>query len=76
MTYDISLQEGIDMNQSANQTALSRISELITEAAEKRNIKKAVFSKSEDASVLKAVVTLRETSKKIFLQAGYQGNPN
>lgn len=56
------------MNPSA---ALTELCELIVLVAQKRAMKKAVFSKPEDKKIQKAVLTLRETNKKTFLQAEF-----
>ena len=48
-----------------------RLCELIKLAAKKQALKKAVFSKPADKTLLKAVVTLRNIGNKTLLQAEY-----
>ncbi len=55
----------------SNITPSERLAELIVIAAEKKALKKAVFSKSSDTSILKAVITIRNISSKDLLQAEY-----
>lgn len=55
----------------ANITPSERLAELIILAAEKKTLKKAVFSKSSDTSILKVIITLRNIASKDLLQAEY-----
>ena len=59
------------MSPIADQTPLLRISELLVSAAKKRRLRKAVFSKPLDKTLQKAVLTLRESGEKIYLQMEY-----
>ena len=45
------------------------ISEIIILAANKKKIKKAVFSKPDDKNIQKAVITMKESKNGLFLQA-------
>lgn len=56
------------MSQHPNISTLCQLSELITLAAQKHVMKKAVFSKPHDPSIQKAVLTVRQTGQSNFLQ--------
>ena len=49
----------------------TKLTELILLAAEKQSLKKAVFSKSEDKTIVKMVMTLRNIGGQNILQAEY-----
>ena len=59
------------MNHSSDLSPREQLAELIALAAEKRLLRKAVFSKPADHSLLKAVLTLRQSSSDVFLQIEY-----
>ena len=59
------------MNDSIKQNALVDICQLILTAANKKVLKKAIFSKCKDKSIQKVVITLRQSKDKMFLQAEY-----
>ncbi len=59
------------MNQSVTLSPTARMTSCILLATEKRKIKKAVFSKPLDVTIQKAVLTLRATNQKTFLQVEY-----
>ena len=52
-------------------STFERLAELILLAAEKQSLKKAVFSKPRDTSILKMVMTLRSIGGQNMLQAEY-----
>ena len=52
-------------------STFERLAELILLAAEKQSLKKAVFSKPQDTSILKMVMTLRSIGGQNMLQAEY-----
>ena len=58
-------------NDIIKNTEAQRLCELILLASEKQVIKKAVFSKPDDKSIIKAVLTLRNIKKQNLLQAEY-----
>ena len=58
-------------NDIIKNTEAQRLSELILLASEKQAIKKAVFSKPDDKSIVKAVLTLRSIKNQNLLQAEY-----
>ena len=58
-------------NDIIKNTEAQRLSELILLASEKKAIKKAVFSKPDDKSIVKAVLTLRSIKNQNLLQAEY-----
>lgn len=53
-----------------------KLSELIVLAADKQSLKKAVFSKPSDKSILKMVITLRNIGSQNLLQAEYFHSDN
>ena len=59
------------MTENIKKDVLSDICELIITAAKKQALKKAVLSKPNDKTLQKAVVTLRSSGGKVFLQAEY-----
>lgn len=59
------------MTQYSDIPPLLRLSELITVAAQKQLLRKAVFSKPSDRGLQKAVLTLRQSNTGIFLQLEY-----
>ena len=59
------------MNSSTPSPSLERISSLILIAAERLHLRKAVYSKPQNSTLQKAVLTLRETKQKKFLQLEY-----
>ena len=59
------------MNQTRDIQPLERICRLTVTAAEKRKLRKLVLSKPDDRTLQKAVLTLRESGKKTFLQIEY-----
>ena len=58
-------------NDIIKNTEAQRLCELILLASEKQVIKKAVFSKPDDKSIIKAVLTLRNIKNQNLLQAEY-----
>ena len=52
-------------------TPIAEISRLTVYAANKQKLRKAVFSKPHDKALQKSVITLRESSDKLFLQIEY-----
>ena len=54
-----------------NTNPSERLAELIVLAAEKKALKKAIFSKPSDSSIVKVVMTLRNIASKDLLQAEY-----
>ena len=58
-------------NDIIKNTEAQRLSELILLASEKQVIKKAVFSKPDDKSIVKTVLTLRSIKNQNLLQAEY-----
>lgn len=60
----------------ANTSPSERLIALITLAAEKKALKKAVFSKSSDNSIIKVVMTLRNIASKDLIQAEYFHSDN
>ena len=51
--------------------SICELVELITLSAEKQALKKAVFSKPSDATILKMVMTMRKIGGECVLQAEY-----
>ncbi len=60
-----------NMSISNENLALLQTATLLAEAAEKKKLKKAIFSKSKDPSVQKAILTLREVNQKAVLQVEF-----
>lgn len=59
------------MIENTKKDALQNICELILSAVNKQSLKKAILSKPKDKSLQKAVITLRATGDKLFLQTEY-----
>ena len=59
------------MNESVQKDVLADICGLIVSAAEKQSLRKAVLSKPKDKTLQKAVITLRRSGEKCFLQTEY-----
>ncbi len=59
------------MNIPNENLALIQAARLLTEAAEKKKLRKAIFSKSKNPSIQKAVLTLREVNQKAVLQVEF-----
>ncbi|MBQ8850390.1 MAG: SAM-dependent methyltransferase [Clostridia bacterium] len=59
------------MSENTPRDLLENISRLILSAANRQTLRKAVFSKPDDKALQKAVLTLRESKSKRFLQAEY-----
>ena len=56
------------MNQTPDTSLRHRLAQLIVFASNKRKLRKAIFSKPQDKSLLKAVLTLKGSSQKNYLQ--------
>ncbi len=56
------------MNQCSDFSPLTKLSDLLVIAAKKQQLRKAVFSKPTDSDLQKAVLTLRKSGEKNFLQ--------
>ena len=59
------------MNDLIKKDALADICRLVIISANKSALRKAILSKCEDKSIQKAVITLRQSKNKIFLQVEY-----
>ena len=59
------------MNQTSDTSLRHRLAQLIFKAASTRKLKKAIFSKPQDKSLLKSVLTLKESGKRCYLQIEY-----
>ena len=59
------------MLETEKKDTLTEICGLILTAASKNALRKAVLSKCENKSIQKAVITLKQSREKIFLQAEY-----
>ena len=59
------------MIENTQKDVITELSQLILTATERQTLRKAVFSKPNDKSLQKAVITLREVGEKRFLQAEY-----
>ncbi len=58
----------MSFNDTIQGSPLGDMTDLILLAADRRQLRKAVYSKPKDKSLLKAVLTLRGTDQKLFLQ--------
>ena len=61
---------------NSNLSEAQRLYELLTLSAKRRALKKAVFSKPSDKSIVKAVITLRNIGSQNLLQAEYFHSDN
>ena len=59
------------MSENIQKDVITELSRLILTAAERQTLRKAVFSKPNDKTLQKTVLTLREAGGKRFLQAEY-----
>ena len=59
------------MIENTQKDVITELSQLILIATERQTLRKAVFSKPNDKSLQKTVITLREVGGKRFLQAEY-----